>query len=117
MHTQCLVLPYLAWSFALTLPIAHTLVRPDFRFGRCAAEYACHGAFHGRHDYVFGLDLSARVGSAAVQVHGAGYAVGRAVFDWRVGCAGGEGEAEFGGVEWEVEIERRGSEMYGYVVN
>lgn len=76
--------------------LAHPLVRLNLRIRRRAAKYARHVALHGGHEHVQRQYIPACAGSAAVQVSGAGDAVGRGVFDWRVGCAGGEGEAGYG---------------------
>jgi hypothetical protein len=81
-------------------PTAYPLRRPDLYRDRRAAKHTRHGPLHGGHGYVQRVDIFAGVGPAAVQVPGAGHAVGGSVLDWWMGCACGEGEAgleELGG--------------------
>jgi hypothetical protein len=73
-------------------PTAYPLRRPDLHRDRRAAKHTRHGPLHSGHGYVQRVDIFAGVGPAAVQVPGAGHAIGGSVLDWWVGCACGEGE-------------------------
>jgi hypothetical protein len=74
---------------------AHPLLRPNLHLRARAAEHAGHGSLHSRHDDVQWINLFTSLGSRALQVPRTRDAVGRVVFDWRVGCACGEGKACF----------------------
>jgi hypothetical protein len=80
---------------------AHPLLRPDLCIRCLAAKYARNGPLHSRNDHVLGLDLPPRLGSAALQVPGPRYAVGRIVFDRRMGCTCSAGTAGFTQTEIE----------------
>lgn len=73
--------------------IAYSCVLIDRNLHRRTPKHARNGTLHSRHSHVLGQHLCARAGSCAIQVFGPGYAVGRALFDWRMGGACGEGEA------------------------
>jgi hypothetical protein len=81
--------------------IAHPLLRPDLRIRRLAAKYARNGPLHSRNDHVLGLHLPPRPGSTAFQVPGPRYAVGRIMFDRRMGCACSAGTTSFPKTEIE----------------
>ncbi|KAH5962225.1 hypothetical protein HBI85_147370 [Parastagonospora nodorum] len=87
----------------LTPFAAHPLVRPHLRLGRRAAKHARHVALHRGHEHVQREHIPAGVGSAAVQVSGAGDATWWVVLDWGVGGAGGEGQAGYGVGEVQIE--------------
>jgi hypothetical protein len=86
------VSPYCPCSLTLA---AHPLLRLNLHRCARATEHAGYGSLHSGYVDVQWIDLLTRFGSRAVQVPGTRDAFGGTVFDWRVGCACGEGEACF----------------------
>lgn len=80
---------------------AHPLLRPNLCIRRLAAKYARNGPLHSRNDHVLGLNLPPRFGSAALQIPRPRYAVGRIMFDRRMGCACSAGTTSFPKTEIE----------------
>jgi hypothetical protein len=86
------VAPYYPCSLTLA---AHPLLRLNLHRCARATEHAGYGSLHSGYVDVQWIYLPTCFGSRAVQVLGTRDAVGGTVFDWRVGCACGEGEACF----------------------